>query len=546
LTPTNWDSEAAARWRRLGLWPDEPLGDTLTLAARRWGHRVAVVDHSTRITFGRLDELSRRLATVLLRCGVVPGDVVCLQLPSWWETIALTVASWRVGAVANPVLPNLRAREMAAITGEVTPRVLVVPERFRGFEHRAMADSIDHGAHLIVVRCRSGDDPGDLARLVAEAEPADDQTLEQCRPEPDAAALVLYTSGTSGRAKGVIHTHNTLRAEADGVGLGHQCRTDDVMLLTMPLAHIGGVLYGILLLLTTGLRVVLMDTWDSDEALRLTEQEGVTVHPTVPVVARGLLRAPSFRPAAVRSMRLLTFGGASVTPADVEEAAAAFGCWCKRSYGSTEMPTLTSGPRHDPKGRVATTDGVVMGASEVRTVSDGGVDVGSGTGGEIWCRGPELFVGYVDAGFNPEAFAPGGWYRTGDLGTLDDDGFLTVTGRKKDVIIRGGENISPQEVEAVLLEQPEVSEVAVVAMPDPVMGERSCAFVVTSDPGFDFATMAARVRAGGLAAFKIPERLELRAALPRTPTGKIRKDALRDEIAGLLRAGDAGPPPRPA
>jgi len=295
-----------------------------------------------------------------------------------------------------------------------------------------------------------------------------------------------------------------------------------------------------LLPLTVGLRVVLMDSWDAEEAVRLTEQQRVTVHPTVPVVAHGLLNAKSFCPAAVESMRLLTFGGARVTPADVRQAAGALGCWCKRSYGSTEMPTLTSGPRHDPLGRVATTEGQALGASEIRIVDDGGADVVGGGPGEIWCRGPELFVGYVDAGLNADAFAPDGWYRTGDLGRLDGDGFLTVTGRKKDVIIRGGENISPQEVEAVLLEQPEVSEVAVVAMPDPIMGERSCAFVILGDNSFDFATMVARVRASGLAAFKIPERLEVRHELPRTPTGKIRKDVLRAEIAALV----AGTGPR--
>jgi cyclohexanecarboxylate-CoA ligase len=528
LQPTHWDSAAAARWRDLGVWPDEPLGDTMAQAARRWGSRVAVVDGSSRLSFARLDEVTRRLATALLGLGVVPGDVVCIQLPSWWETIALVVASWRVGAVANPVLPNLRAREMGAIVGEVAPRVLVVPSHFRGFDYFPMAQSIAGDASVLVVRPASGGVPGDLDALLASAPPADDATLDECRPAPDDPALVLYTSGTSGRAKGVIHTHNTLRAEADGVAQSHQCSAADVMLVTMPLAHIGGVLYGILLSLTVGLGVVLMDIWDPDEAVRLHSRERVTVHPTVPVVARGLLQAKSFRPAAVSSMRLLTFGGARVTPADVASAARVLGCWCKRSYGSTEMPTLTSGPRHDGSGRVETTEGQVLGASEIRIVDD-----------EIWCRGPELFVGYVSADLNASAFAPGGWFRTGDLGRLDGDGFLTVTGRKKDVIIRGGENISPQEVEAVLLEQPEVSEVAIVAMPDPIMGERSCAFVILHDPSFDFATMVNRVRASGLAAFKIPERLEVRDDLPRTPTGKIRKDLLRTEIAALL-AGAGG------
>ncbi len=479
LRPTHWDAESAARWRYAGLWSDEALGDTVAIAARQWERRVAMVDGSTRLTFGRLDDVSRRLAAALVGLGVSAGDVVCIQLPSWWETVALIVASWRVGAVANPLLPNLRAREMEAILGELGPRVLVVPQEFRGFDHQAMANSIDHGAQVVVARPASGDSSS-VADLIAGTEPIDDTALAACRPSPDAPALVLYTSGTSGRAKGVIHTHNTLRAEADSVALAHECAADDVMLATMPMAHIGGVLYGILLPLTVGLRAVLMDRWDAEEGVGVIERERVTIHPTVPVIAHGVLRSPSFRPAAVASMRLVTLGGARVTPADVLEVAGAMGCWCKRSYGSTEMPTLTSGPRHDPRGRVATSDGQVLGASEIRIVDEGGVDLAAGHAGEIWCRGPELFVGYVDATFNSEAFAPGGWHRTGDLGSLDGDGFLTVTGRKKDVIIRGGENISPQEVEAVLLEQPEVTEVAIVAMPDAVMGERSCAFVTVS------------------------------------------------------------------
>jgi cyclohexanecarboxylate-CoA ligase len=525
LSVTHWDGSLAARWRALGLWPDSPLGDTMALAADRWRSREALIDGSARITFGHLHELTRRLATVLLGFGVSAGEVVCIQLPSWWETVALTIACWRVGAVANPVLPNLREREMQAIVAELTPRLLVVPQEFRGFDHLAMADSL--GAPVVVVRPSFPGAAPDLAGLIAGAEPADDATLARCRPAPDDPALVLYTSGTSGRAKGVIHTHNTLRAEADSVVIGHECSADDVMMVTMPIAHIGGVLYGILLLLTVGLRVVLMDTWDPEEAVALTERERVTVHSTVPVVAHGMLRSRSFRPAAVSSMRLMTFGGARVTPADVREAAQLLGCWCKRSYGSTEMPTLTSGPRHDPMDRVATTDGEVLGGSEIRIVDDG----------EIWCRGPELFAGYVDPAFNAEAFTPDGWFRTGDLGSLDDDGFLTVTGRKKDVIIRGGENISPQEVEAVLLEQPEVVEVAIVAMPDASMGEKACAFVIVRDASFDFNTMVARIRASGLAAFKIPERLEIRSDLPRTATGKIRKDVLRAEVAALVRGG---------
>jgi cyclohexanecarboxylate-CoA ligase len=184
LRPTHWDSEAAARWRGLGVWPDEALGDSMARAADRWGAKVAVVDGSSTVTFGRLDELTRRLATVLLGLGVVPGDVVTIQLPSWWETITLIVAAWRVGAVANPVLPNLRAREMEAIAAELDPRVLVVASDFRGFDYPPMVDSIAHRALVIVVRPSSDGCSNDLARLVASAAAADDATLESWRPAP--------------------------------------------------------------------------------------------------------------------------------------------------------------------------------------------------------------------------------------------------------------------------------------------------------------------------------------------------------------------------
>jgi cyclohexanecarboxylate-CoA ligase len=504
-------------------------------ACGQWGPRLAIVDGPRRITFDELDEITRRLSTGLIGLGVRVGDVVAFQLPSWWEGVALTIACWRVGAVANPVLPTLRARELGAITGEARPAVLVVPKRFRGFDHVSMAESVSRGARLLVAR------PGSLDRLVADSRPADDRTLDGCRTDPDRPALLLYTSGTTAGPKGVLHSHNTLRAEADGVRTAHDCSSADVLLLTMPLAHIGGVLYGILLSLVVGLRVVVLDVWDPEEAVRLVERERVTIYPAVPVFVRSMLRAGSFRPSAMTSMRLCTLGGSPVTATDVLSTEAAFGCWCKRSYGSTEMPTLTSGPRHDPRGRVATTDGIPIGAAQIRIVDDTGADVPVGRSGEIWCRGPELFVGYLDEALNAGAFAPGGWYRSGDIGAVDEDGFLTVVGRKRDLIIRGGENISPEEVEAVLADQPEVAEAAVVGMPDPLMGERACAFVALRDTGFDHATMVARLRDVGLATFKIPERLEVRVSLPRTATGKVRKEALRAEIAAII-AGD-GPAP---
>jgi cyclohexanecarboxylate-CoA ligase len=534
VRPTHVDAGFAARWRACGAWKDEPLGATFEATMAKRSEATAIVDRNRRISYAELDDLTRRLAAILVARGVGPGDTVTMQLPAWWETFALIVASWRIGAVANPVLPNLRAHELELITTEAGSRVLVVPERFRGFDHLDMAARLSHEADVLVVRSARPAQGTSLDDLLRTVEPMTDGALAACAPSPDDAALVLYTSGTTSGPKGVVHTHNTLRAEADGIELAHEVTKDDTLLVTMPLAHVGGMLYGILLPVVTGVTAVLLDQWDADEAVDLAVAEAVSVLVGVPVMLRAMLTSTRYRPGELAPVRLFVLGGTRVTAADVNVAAEALDCWSKRTYGSTEMPTATTGPRRDPGGRLATTDGVPIGPVEVRIVDDAGNDVAPGERGEILCQGPELFVGYVDAHLNRAAFTDDGWFRTGDVGVMDGDGFLTVVDRKKDIIIRGGENISAQEVEELILAMAGVEDVAIVAMPDPVMGERSCAFVIAPAHAVTLAEVVAHLRSAGLASFKFPERLERREEFSRTATGKIRKDVLRSEIAALV------------
>jgi non-ribosomal peptide synthetase component E (peptide arylation enzyme) len=242
-------------------------------------------------------------------------------------------------------------------------------------------------------------------------------------------------------------------------------------------------------------------------------------------------------------------GGARVTALDVRDAQAAMGCPSRRTYGLTELPTMATGPFSDPLRRNETTEGQSIGHNEVRILDEHGADVAPGVAGEIVCRGPELFVGYLDPANNEGAFTDDGWFRTGDLGTLDADGFLTVVGRLKDIIIRGGENISPAEVELVALEHPSVGDIAIVGVPDPVYGERACAFVETADPAFDLAALTSHLKAAGLASFKLPERLETRPTLPRNENGKVDRAALRAEAVATTPEPAATPtagPPTPA
>jgi non-ribosomal peptide synthetase component E (peptide arylation enzyme) len=252
---------------------------------------------------------------------------------------------------------------------------------------------------------------------------------------------------------------------------------------------------------------------------------------STPVFMRTMIDHPKFTAAETASVRLFSLGGAGVAPSMVREGAAAFGCWCKRTYGSTEYPTLTTGRFGDAPEHDATTDGPLIGAAELRIVDPKTLDdMPVGSPGELLARGPEMFVGYLDASLDEDAFVDDGWFRTGDLAVYDGE-YLTIVDRLKDIIIRGGENISAQEVEALLVTHPAVTEAACVAYPDPVMGEKVCAYVIAA-PGAEptLRDLRDHLLARGLARFKLPERLALRATLPRTASGKVQKSPLRDEL----------------
>jgi non-ribosomal peptide synthetase component E (peptide arylation enzyme) len=258
---------------------------------------------------------------------------------------------------------------------------------------------------------------------------------------------------------------------------------------------------------------------------------------STPVFMRTMIDDPEFAATDVSTVRLFSLGGAGVAPAMVREGAGAFGCWCKRTYGSTEYPTLTTGRLGDSLDRDATTDGCLIDRAELRIVQpETFADCAPGDAGELLARGPEMFVGYLDTSLDDDSFLPGGWFRTGDLARYDGE-YLTIVDRLKDVIIRGGENISAQEVEALLVTHPGVVEAACVAAPDPVMGEEVCVFVIAAgDDAPSLEDLRAHLVRQGLARFKLPSRLEVRAELPRTASGKVRKSPLRAELqAGLRR-----------
>jgi len=507
--------EVQAEWRTAGAWTDESLCDRFAAVD---GAGLAVVDGNERLTVADLRSSAAALAGGLWELGVRPGTVVAWQLPNWWEGVALCWAAWRCGAIVSPITPNLRAAEVGFILGQCDATVVVVPHVFRGTDYPALVRDTGFAGTLIDVR-------GVTPLPTSSTCPVVDVGV-------DDRAVILWTSGTTSDPKGVVHTHQSLRVEADTIAAAHDMHAGESLLLPMPITHVAGLTYGVLLPVTSAITAVLMDTWDPRRALEVVERERIAVMISTPVFMRTMIDDPTFEHTDRSSLRLFSLGGAGVAPAMVDEGAHAFGCWCKRTYGSTEYPTLTTGRLGDDPVLDATTDGCLIGAAKLRIVDPETLcDLAPGTTGELLVRGPEMFVGYLDPVLDGEAFTTGGWFRTGDLACFDGE-HLTIVGRLKDVIIRGGENISAQEVEAALVTHHAVAEAACVAAPDPLMGEVVCAFVITSGavtPTLE--DLRAHLVAQGLARFKLPARLELRDELPRTASGKVQKARLRAEMS---------------
>jgi cyclohexanecarboxylate-CoA ligase len=430
----------------------------------------------------------------------------------------------RLGAVATPVLPIHRRRELRFLLAESGARVLFIPGRYRDLDHRDLVRELHPELpaleHVIVVRDAPGD--GALAYdAVAASPPAPARTAES-------VALLIYTSGTTADPKGVLHSHETLLAEARSLGPVHALTADDTVLMPSPLTHISGIAHTLLVPAVHGTTSVLMDRWNAGEALALIAAERVTYMVGAPTFLRDLAQ----HPAAARGLRLFSCGGADVDPTLVREAAARLGCVAKRVYGSTEFPTVTTTGPDDPPERRIDSEGRPIGGNEILLVDEDGRPVPTGAEGEILARGPECFLGYRRADDDADAFTPDGWFRTGDLGALDDAGYLRVTGRRKDIIIRKGENISAREVEDLIATHPAVAEVAVVGVPDARAGEIACA-VVRIRPGTrapSLADLGEHLTAQGLSRRKLPERLEIVGQFPRTASGKILKRTLRDRL----------------
>jgi cyclohexanecarboxylate-CoA ligase len=519
----------AAAFRATGAWSDVTLPDALRSRCTNDPDRTAIVDGDIALSFAALWDHAADFAQALGDLGVDAGDVVSMQLPNWHEAVSLVIAAAMIDAVINPIVPIYRDAEVGFILDDAAARVFAAPTVFRGFDYAQMTSRLSEtGLFLgesLTVR-------GSARRARDRHVVASDPPSAVPRLDADAVRLLMYTSGTTGRAKGVMHSANTLGAELKAVIDYWSVTSQDVILMPSPLTHITGYLYGIELPVRTGAKTVLMDRWDPDRAIDLIEAHGVTLMVGATPFLIDLVDRAALRGNRLSSLRLFACGGAPVPPEVVYRALAVFErCVATRIYGSTEAPTVTLGvtSREDAKA-AAETEGRVIG-HEVRLIAADGHEVECGQEGEIVTRGPEVFLGYLNEEDERQAFTPDGFFRTGDLARFDPSGMLVVTGRKKDLIIRGGENISPKEIEDVLFKHPKIADVAVVAMPSARMGEAVCAFVIPREGILMTAEMLLEhVAASGLARQKWPERFVFTDALPKTAAGKIRKDLLRAQL----------------
>jgi acyl-CoA synthetase len=527
--------ELAARYRAEGAWDDRSLGQFLADALLSDPTRRIRIWSPTNPYTGTVGDVYAEALAVaggLRSLGLGPGDVVAFQLPNWVEAAITFYACAMLGVTLVPIVHFYGPKEVGFILRQSRARALVIVSAIGTRDYLAelatIRPTLTDLDHVIVV---GGPAPGgDLTFDGLRRGPAIDGPVAV---DPDRPALIGYTSGTTADPKGVVHTHRTLGCEVRQLS-AHQSERDRANLTGAPVGHAIGMLDGLLCPLVSGRPLYLIDGWDPPTVLAAMVEEGIGAGSGSTYFFTSLLDCPGFGPEHVALMRFIGLGGSPI-PNAVAERADALGISLVRAYGCTEHPSVTGSQHADPKEKRIHTDGRPLPWVEVRTVGEDDRDVEVGQPGEILTRGPDRFAGYTDPDLTEAAVDAEGWFRTGDVGVLDREGYLTITDRVKDIIIRGGENVSAAEVEQLLAHMEGVAEVAVVAAPDEKFGEHGCAFF-RMQPGVtapDLAAVRDHLAAEGLARQKWPEELRSVDELPRTPSGKVQKFVLRDQ----LRAG---------
>lgn len=526
------DPGRMAEYRAAGYWRADTIPGLIGAAAQRAPDKIAVRDASGKqLTYAELGAQSDRLAGFLAARGVGPGDIVTICLPNWCATVVAFLATMKRGAIVNPVPVTYGRADIVYVLTKCDSRALLVAGRFRSVDFTVALSEIDVAALAGRTIVRIGDGAIDIGTPWAEAcgHAPNGSAVEIAADDP---AAVLFTSGTESRSKGAVHTHNTIlfgeRALSQALAIG----ADDIAFMPSPISHTTGFMHGVVMTLTLGGTLSLLDMFEGGRAARqLADHRCTWTMGATPFLA-DIAAALEETGAGLPDLRYFMCGGAPVPEALVRKAGA-IGLRVMSIYGSTESPPHTVVHPDDPPENAWTTDGRPLAGIQVCIVSTEGEVLPVGEIGEECSRGPNTFLGYLD---EPELtakdLAADGWYRSGDLARLLPDGSLRIAGRLKDIIVRGGQNISVREVEDYLVSHPAIHSAAVVAVPHPRLGETGCAVVVArSGQNVTLAELTEFLLAKGVARFKLPERLEIWPALPTNPSGKIQKFLIRKKLA---------------
>lgn len=530
-----------ARMVAQGLWHDRTINDDLDACVAVCPDKLALTALQVesgavqRFTYREMARMADRIAVGLSRLGVGRNDVVACQLPNWWQFTLTYLACSRIGAVMNPLMHIFRERELSFMLQHGEAKVLIAPRTFRGFDFEAMAAGLQPqlpGLEHVVLVGGAGANSFEALLSGPEWENAPDarEILTRSRPGPDDVTQLIYTSGTTGEPKGVMHSANSVMANIIPYARRLQLGADDVVLMASPMAHQTGFMYGLMMPIMLRTSVVLQDIWEPRQAIALVRQEGATFTMASTPFLTDLARTVAETGEGLPTLRTFLCAGAPIPGPLVEQARAALGAKVVSAWGMTENGAVTLTRLDDSDERSFNTDGCPLPGVEIKVVDVDGQDLAVGEAGRLLLRACSNFGGYLR---RPHLNATDAedWLDTGDLGYLDARGYLRITGRSKDVIIRGGENIPVVEIESLLYRHPAIAMAAIVAYPDERLGERACAVVVPK-PGqsIDLRAIQDFLKAQKVAIQYIPERLIVRDAIPSTPSGKIQKFKLREML----------------
>ena len=523
-----------------GHWRDRTINDALDACVAACPDKVALTAvqiearTTTHFTYREMARMADRIAVGLARLGVGRGDIVACQLPNWWQFTLTYLACSRIGAVMNPLMHIFRERELSFMLQHGEAKVVIAPKSFRGFDFEqmitALQPSLPHLKHVVVV---GGSGANSFDALLSgpewEKQPDAQAILTAHRPGPDDVTQLIYTSGTTGEPKGVMHSANTVMANivpyAERLHLG----ADDVVLMASPMAHQTGFMYGLIMPILLQASAVLQDVWEPSKAIALINAEKASFTMASTPFLTDLARTVADSGVAVPSLRTFLCAGAPIPGPLVEQARKALGAKIVSAWGMTENGAVTLTRLEDDDERSFNTDGCPLPGVEIKVVDVDGKPLPPGEPGKLLLRACSNFGGYLHRA-HLNATDADDWFDTGDLARIDERGYLRITGRSKDVIIRGGENIPVVEVESLLYRHPAIAMAAIVAYPDERLGERACAVVVPK-PGqtIDLPGLVQFLKDQKIALQYIPERLVVRDTMPSTPSGKIQKFKLRDE-----------------